>query len=122
MISRTPNGESKFYSLFHYTIIRNIRELIQPLYYIITLFFQGSRVRSYEFGYGVMDQDSGNRYFHAEKLNDGTKEGSYKIQLPDGRIQTVKYTADSTGFHPKVTYEGKAQYPETHKNKEEKQH
>lgn len=31
--------------------------------------------------------------------------GKYYVLLPDGRKQTVEYTADSDGYHPKVTYE-----------------
>ena len=37
--------------------------------------------------------------------------GSYQVHLPDGRLQTVKYTANHyTGYVPEITYEGKADY------------
>ncbi|XP_068244098.1 uncharacterized protein [Palaemon carinicauda] len=71
-----------------------------------------TEVNSYEFGYGVLDDDSGNQYFHAEKREEGLTKGSYKIQLADGRVQTVTYVADNKGFHPQITYEGEARYPE----------
>ena len=38
--------------------------------------------------------------------------GSYQVALPDGRIQTVTYTADHyNGFVADVKYEGVPQYP-----------
>ncbi|KAG7157222.1 Pro-resilin-like 6 [Homarus americanus] len=74
---------------------------------------EGVEVSSYEFGYGVLDSDTGNQFFHAEKREQGQTKGSYKIQLPDGRVQTVTYVANSRGFHPKVTFDGEARYPDT---------
>ncbi|XP_071537743.1 uncharacterized protein [Panulirus ornatus] len=73
---------------------------------------QAIEVSGYEFGYGVLDTDTGNQFFHAEKREEGQTRGSYKIQLPDGRVQTVTYVANSNGFHPKITYDGKARYPD----------
>ncbi|XP_027207354.2 uncharacterized protein [Penaeus vannamei] len=72
---------------------------------------QATQVKGYEFGYGVLDGNTGNQFYHAEKREEGLTKGSYKIQLPDGRVQTVTYVADGNGFHPKITYEGEAQYP-----------
>lgn len=31
--------------------------------------------------------------------------------MPDGRLQTVEYTADSDGYKPKITYEQVGGYP-----------
>lgn len=36
---------------------------------------------------------------------------SFYVQLPDTRVLRVEYTADQSGFHPVVTYEGEAQFP-----------
>ena len=45
-------------------------------------------------------------------LNPSFFSGSYRVNLPDGRVQTVTYTADHyDGFVADVKYEGEAQYP-----------
>ena len=44
---------------------------------------------------------------------DGNVVGSFVVALPDGRVQTVSYTADHyNGFVAQVTYEGTPVYPE----------
>merc|ERR1712061_657936 len=67
----------------------------------------------YSFTYGVAD-DYSKANFNAAENSDasGNVDGSYSVSLPDGRIQTVTYTADHTnGFVADVAYSGEAVYP-----------
>jgi hypothetical protein len=69
--------------------------------------------KSYEFGYSVKDQATGNDFGRRESSDGETVRGEYRVQLPDGRTQIVTYTADwRTGFHADVRYEGTATYPD----------
>jgi hypothetical protein len=67
----------------------------------------------YQFEYGVADQYTGTNFQAVENQDEkGTVIGSYRVNLPDGRVQTVTYTADHYGgFVADVSYEGEAQYP-----------
>ncbi|XP_040580122.1 uncharacterized protein [Lepeophtheirus salmonis] len=69
--------------------------------------------KPYAFEYGVHDEYTGTN-FNAQETTDGkTVHGSYNVQLPDGRLQTVTYTADDyNGFVADVKYEGKPHYDE----------
>ena len=69
--------------------------------------------KPYAFQYGVADSYSGAQ-FNAQETADGkVVSGSYSVALPDGRIQTVTYTADHyNGFVADVSYEGTPVYPE----------
>ena len=72
-------------------------------------------ISPYTYTYAVAD-DYSKANFQAEESSDGagTAQGSYRVALPDGRIQTVTYTANGyDGYVADVTYEGTAQYPET---------
>merc|ERR1712036_122840 len=67
----------------------------------------------YTYTYAVAD-DYSNANFQQSESNDGTGvvSGSYSVNLPDGRTQTVTYNAnDATGNVAEVTYTGEAQYP-----------
>ena len=67
----------------------------------------------YTYTYAVAD-DYSKAAFQQSESNDGTGavSGSYSVNLPDGRIQTVTYNAnDLTGNVAEVTYSGEAQYP-----------
>merc|ERR1711983_307820 len=67
----------------------------------------------YTYTYAVAD-DYSKANFQQSESNDGNGvvSGSYSVNLPDGRIQTVTYNAnDLTGNVAEVTYSGEAQYP-----------
>ena len=50
------------------------------------------------FGYAVQD-DLGNDFNQQETSDGGVVTGQYSVVLPDGRIQTVKYSvAPDTGY------------------------
>ncbi|KAK8392541.1 hypothetical protein O3P69_014734 [Scylla paramamosain] len=63
----------------------------------------------YDYNYAVKDEYSGND-FGAQEARDGyDTQGSYYVQLPDGRLQRVTYTVNGdSGFVAEVTYEGEA--------------
>jgi len=66
----------------------------------------------YQYQYAVTD-DYSKSNFQAEEERDGFSTlGSYRVALPDGRIQIVTYTANESGYVAEVTYEGEAVYPE----------
>merc|ERR1711922_52951 len=67
----------------------------------------------YTYTYAVAD-DYSKANFQQSESNDGTGAvtGSYSVNLPDGRIQTVTYNAnDLTGNVAEITYSGEAVYP-----------
>merc|ERR1711921_19819 len=67
----------------------------------------------FAYEYGVNDDYSKSNFKKSETQDaEGVVSGSYVIALPDGRIQTTKYTADKyNGFVAEVSYEGEAVYP-----------
>merc|ERR1712141_440752 len=69
--------------------------------------------KPYAFEYGVADDYSGANFKAAETADGKAVHGSYQVNLPDGRVQTVTYTADHyNGFVADVAYEGVPHYPE----------
>merc|ERR1712117_467922 len=73
-----------------------------------------AEVSPYTYNYGVAD-DYSKAAFSQTESNDGTGvvEGSYQVNLPDGRVQTVNYHAnDVDGYVAEGSYAGEAQYPE----------
>merc|ERR1712123_478344 len=64
----------------------------------------------YAFNYGVSDDYSGNSFTQQEQRDGYATSGSYTVALPDGGIQTVKYTDNGDGIIQDVTYEGVPQY------------
>merc|ERR1719337_743472 len=66
----------------------------------------------YDFNYAVKDDYSGNDFGHQEARNGYDTQGTYYVQLPDGRLQTVTYTVNGdSGYLAEVSYQGEAQYP-----------
>ncbi|XP_058456489.1 uncharacterized protein LOC131433898 [Malaya genurostris] len=62
--------------------------------------------KHYVFSYAVKDAASGDDFSHTQQQQvDGAVKGRYKVQLPDGRMQIVKYIADNNGYRADVTYE-----------------
>merc|ERR1712029_574060 len=71
-----------------------------------------AEVSPYTYNYAVADDYSGAAFQQSEN-NDGTGvvDGSYSVNLPDGRIQHVNYHAnDYDGYVADVTYEGTPTY------------
>ena len=69
--------------------------------------------KPYAFQYGVADTYSGAQFSAQETADGKAVAGSYQVALPDGRVQTVTYTADHyTGYVADVKYEGVPVYPE----------
>merc|ERR1719242_676836 len=68
----------------------------------------------FAYQYGVKDDYSGASYQKSETQDaSGNLAGSYRVNLPDGRVQIVTYTADHhNGFVADVKYEGEAKYPD----------
>merc|ERR1712168_66730 len=66
----------------------------------------------YNYAYAVNDQYAGTDFGHNEDSDGKAVHGSYTVQLPDGRKQTVNYVADHyNGYQAEVKYYGEAQYP-----------
>merc|ERR1712024_169463 len=66
----------------------------------------------YEYKYGVADDYSKSAFDKVETQDAyGKVVGSYKVNLPDGRVQVVNYTADENGVVYDVQYQGEPSYP-----------
>ncbi|KAL7634361.1 UNVERIFIED_CONTAM: hypothetical protein RMT77_014738 [Armadillidium vulgare] len=59
----------------------------------------------YDFDWKVEDEESGNYFNHIETSDGQKTEGEYRVLLPDGRTQVVKFYDDGNGFNADVTYE-----------------
>ncbi|XP_042226711.1 cuticle protein 8-like [Homarus americanus] len=68
----------------------------------------------YGFDWAVQDGESGNDFGQQEARDNDNTKGSYTVQLPDGRLQTVTYYVDGdSGYVVDVKYDGEAQYPDS---------
>nr|CAH7723064.1 unnamed protein product [Callosobruchus chinensis] len=61
--------------------------------------------KNYAFSYKVVDSATGDDFSHSQVRTAKTTNGEYRVRLPDGRIQIVKYTADKNGYKADVRYE-----------------
>merc|ERR1711931_298621 len=67
----------------------------------------------YNYQYGVNDPDySGAVFSQQENRADYDTNGEYRVNLPDGRVQIVTYSAGPEGYVADVKYEGEAVYAE----------
>jgi len=66
---------------------------------------------NYNWEYNVDDAHY-SHFGHKESRDHYLATGVYYVNLPDGRTQTVTYTADENGYRPVVTYDGEAKYPD----------
>merc|ERR1712186_115147 len=66
----------------------------------------------YSYEYGVNDPHYGPVFSQKESRDNYDTAGEYRVNLPDGRVQIVSYTANADGYVADVRYEGEAVYPE----------
>ncbi len=59
---------------------------------------------NYDWEYYVKDEYSHNDFGHKESRHGYETNGKYFVALPDGRMQTVTYSADQYGYVPTVEY------------------
>jgi len=63
----------------------------------------------FNYNWEVNDAYSGNTFNHGSESDGKVTTGEYRVLLPDGRTQIVKYTAGGyDGYQAEVTYEGEA--------------
>merc|ERR1712172_350363 len=68
--------------------------------------------KPYSFAYEVVDPTGGTNFGHRETSDGAVVEGEYRVVLPDGRTQIVRYSAsEATGYVAEVSYEGTAIVP-----------
>merc|ERR1711935_923733 len=68
--------------------------------------------KPYAYSYAVADDYSKANFAANEASDAKVVTGSYTVHLPDGRVQTVTYTADHyNGYVADVKYEGTPVYP-----------
>ncbi|XP_045617845.2 cuticle protein 8-like [Procambarus clarkii] len=73
-----------------------------------------SKEAQYNYNYVIKNDYSGNDFGHQEARDGDNTKGSYYVQLPDGRLQTVTYFVDGDrGYVAEVSYQGEARYPDS---------
>ncbi|XP_066965730.1 cuticle protein 7-like [Macrobrachium rosenbergii] len=69
--------------------------------------------RPFDFNYVVKDDYQNLDFGHKSNSDGKVVTGDYHVLLPDGRVQTVTYTADGyNGYQAQVAYHGEAKYPD----------
>lgn len=57
----------------------------------------------FNFAYAVSDYQTANQQSHQANSDGDVTRGEYRVQLPDGRTQVVRYTADwKNGYNAEV--------------------
>merc|ERR1712157_369305 len=64
----------------------------------------------YAYNYGVADDYSGANFAQTEQRDGYATSGSYTVNLPDGRVQTVTYSDNGDGIVQDVSYSGEPSY------------
>merc|ERR1712137_780100 len=64
----------------------------------------------YAYNYGVADDYSGAAFSQTEQRDGYATSGSYTVNLPDGRVQTVTYSDNGDGIVQDVSYSGEPSY------------
>ncbi len=59
----------------------------------------------FNFDWAVQDEPSYNNFAHKADSDGKVVTGSYRVALPDGRVQVVTYRADENGYNADVKYE-----------------
>merc|ERR1712061_881912 len=98
----------------HHAVHHAAPVLAHPVAHAVHAVGDLAEVSPYTYNYGAAD-DYSKAAFSQTESNDGTGvvEGSYSVNLPDGRVQTVTYHAnDVDGYVAEVSYAGEAQYPD----------
>ncbi|XP_063888680.1 cuticle protein 7-like [Scylla paramamosain] len=71
----------------------------------------------YNFQWAVDHDPSSNEFGHQEARDGDNTQGSYYVQLPDGRLQQVTYYVDGdSGYIADVKYTGSASYESDESN------
>ncbi|XP_042886055.1 uncharacterized protein LOC122262172 [Penaeus japonicus] len=91
---------------------QSILQRARPPFSFLSCSYLRRRSAQYNAHYAVNDECSGENYGHQEDRDGYKTQGTYYVQLPDGRLQKVTYYVDGeSGYVAEVTYEGEAQYP-----------
>ncbi|CAG0899369.1 unnamed protein product [Cyprideis torosa] len=65
---------------------------------------QENKSAAYQFAYEIRDDETLNYQGRQETADDGDLQGTYRVVLPDGRLQIVTYGDAGAGFYANVEY------------------